>query len=84
MTRARLAAAAALTFLATVLAVLPAPAASAAPQKKLDATLAALWTAVLQTPSAQNSFGTGAPRSTAGTWVARSRRSIPSGRSRAP
>jgi hypothetical protein len=59
MTRARLAAAAALTLLATVLSVLPAQAASAAPQKKLDATLAALWTAVLQTPAAENSFGTG-------------------------
>ena len=59
MRRARLAAAAALTLLATVLSVLAAPAASATPPKKLDATLAALWTAVLQTPSAQNSFGTG-------------------------
>jgi hypothetical protein len=45
--------------LATVLPVLAAPAAGAVPQKKLDATLAALWTEVLQTPSAQNSFGTG-------------------------
>jgi hypothetical protein len=33
--------------------------ASAVPAKKLDANLAALWTTVLQTPSAQNSFGTG-------------------------
>jgi hypothetical protein len=59
MTRARLAAAAALTLLATVLSAFPAPAASAAAQEKRDATLARLWTAVLQTPSAQNSFGTG-------------------------
>ena len=36
-----------------------APAASAVPAKKLDAYLAALWTTVLETPSAQNPFGTG-------------------------
>ena len=36
-----------------------APSAGATPTKKLDAQLGALWTAVLQTPSAQNSFGTG-------------------------
>ena len=36
-----------------------APAASAVPSKKLDDYLAALWTTVLETPSAQNSFGTG-------------------------
>ena len=36
-----------------------APAASAVPVKKLDETLGALWTAVLETPSAQNPFGTG-------------------------
>ena len=59
MTRARLIATAALTLLATVLSILSTPAASAAPQEKRNATLAALWTAVLQTPSAQNSFGTG-------------------------
>jgi hypothetical protein len=35
------------------------PAADAVPAKKLDDNLAALWTTVLQTPSAQNSFGTG-------------------------
>ena len=33
--------------------------ASAAPAKKLESNLAALWTTVLETPSAQNSFGTG-------------------------
>ena len=36
-----------------------APSAGATPTIKLDAQLGALWTAVLQTPSAQNSFGTG-------------------------
>jgi hypothetical protein len=38
-----------------------APVASAIPAKKVDASLAALWTTVLETPSAQNSFGTGGP-----------------------
>ena len=33
--------------------------ASATPTKKLESNLAALWTTVLETPSAQNSFGTG-------------------------
>lgn len=36
-----------------------APSAGATPTITLDAQLGALWTAVLQTPSAQNSFGTG-------------------------
>jgi hypothetical protein len=36
-----------------------APAASAAPPAKFSADLAALWTTVLETPSAHNSFGTG-------------------------
>jgi hypothetical protein len=36
-----------------------APAAGAMPAKKLSPELGALWTKVLQTPSAQNSFGTG-------------------------
>jgi hypothetical protein len=35
--------------------------ASATPAKKLESNLAALWTAVLETPSAQNSFGMGGP-----------------------
>jgi hypothetical protein len=48
-----------LPSLAAVTLGLAAPAASAAPATKLDADLAALWTTVLQTPSAQNSFGTG-------------------------
>jgi hypothetical protein len=39
--------------------VAAAPAASAAPMKKLDDTLGALWTTVLETPSAQNAFGSG-------------------------
>jgi hypothetical protein len=41
-------------------ALVAVPAASAAPAPaKLDAGLAALWTTVLETPSAQNPFGTG-------------------------
>ena len=41
-------------------AVVAAPAASAAPAPvHLDAGLTALWTTVLETPSAQNAFGTG-------------------------
>ncbi len=40
-----------------------APAASAVPTKKLENNLAALWTAALETPSAQNPFGTGGPAS---------------------
>ena len=36
-----------------------APSASAVPSKKLDDYLAALWTTVLETPDAQNPFGTG-------------------------
>jgi hypothetical protein len=38
---------------------LVAPAASAVPQKKLDDHLAALWTTALETPDAQNPFGSG-------------------------
>ena len=45
--------------LAAVTLGLAAPAASAAPAKKLDANLAALWTTVFETPSAQNPFGSG-------------------------
>src|ERR1700722_1328517 len=48
-----------LALLAAVTLGLAAPAASAAPATKLDANLAALWTTVFQTPSAQNPFGTG-------------------------
>jgi hypothetical protein len=48
-----------LPLLAAVTLGLAAPAASAATVTKLNANLAALWTTVLQTPSAQNSFGTG-------------------------
>lgn len=40
---------------------LGAPTAGAAPAKKLDNNLAVLWTTVLETPSAQNSFGSGGP-----------------------
>ncbi len=38
-----------------------APTANAVPVKKLDDNLEALWTTVLETPSAQNPFGTGGP-----------------------
>jgi hypothetical protein len=48
-------------LLAAVTLCVAAPAASAVPSKKLDANLAALWTTVLETPSAQNPFGTGGP-----------------------
>jgi hypothetical protein len=41
-----------LGFAATAASAVPAP-------TKIDADLTALWTKVLQTPSAQNSFGTG-------------------------
>ena len=46
-------------LLAAVTLCVAAPAASPVPSKKLDANLAALWTTVLETPSAQNPFGTG-------------------------
>jgi hypothetical protein len=55
----RLISAATLALLAMVLATGAAPAALAAPDKKLGATLATLWTSVLETPTAHNSFGTG-------------------------
>ena len=46
--------------LLTVIALFAAsPIASASPAKALDSNLAALWTKVFLTPSAQNSFGTG-------------------------
>lgn len=38
---------------------LVAPAANAVPETKLDDNLAALWTTVLETPDAQNPFGSG-------------------------
>jgi hypothetical protein len=40
-----------------------APPAHAVPTKKLDDNLAAVWTVALETPSAQNPFGTGGPAS---------------------
>jgi hypothetical protein len=46
-------------LLAAVALFAAAPSASAVPSKKLDDYLAALWTTVLETPSAQNPFGTG-------------------------
>ena len=48
-----------IVFLAAVAFCVAAPSTSAAPMNKLDDTLAALWTTVLETPSAQNAFGTG-------------------------
>jgi hypothetical protein len=50
-----------LPLLAAVTLGLAAPAASAAAATKLDSNLAALWTKILETPSAQNPFGTGGP-----------------------
>jgi hypothetical protein len=47
-----------LLFAAVTLCV-AAPAASAVPVHKLDDNLGALWTTVLETPDAQNPFGTG-------------------------
>jgi hypothetical protein len=46
-------------LLATIPLFAAVPGASAAAPKKLDDNLAALWTTVLETPSAQNPFGTG-------------------------
>jgi hypothetical protein len=46
-------------LLAVVALGVAAPAASAVPVRQVDADLGALWTKVLETPSAQNSFGTG-------------------------
>jgi hypothetical protein len=48
-----------IVFLAAVALCVAAPPTSAAPTIKLDDTLGALWTTVLETPSAQNAFGTG-------------------------
>ena len=50
---------AAVLLLAAVALGLVAPAANAVPEKKLDVNLAALWTTVLETPDAQNPFGSG-------------------------
>jgi hypothetical protein len=46
-------------LLAAVAFCVAAPPTSAAPVKKLDNALGAMWTTVLETPSAQNPFGTG-------------------------
>jgi hypothetical protein len=51
-----------------------APSAGAVPDKKLGGTLGALWERILETPSAENPFGSGGARSTASTWAARLRR----------
>ncbi|HWH99590.1 MAG TPA: hypothetical protein VNT27_04610 [Propionibacteriaceae bacterium] len=50
---------AAVLLSAAVTLGLVAPAASAVPRKKLDDYLAPLWTTVLETPDAQNPFGSG-------------------------
>jgi hypothetical protein len=50
---------AAVLLLAAVPLGLVAPAANAVPEKKLDNYLAAMWTTVLETPDAQNPFGSG-------------------------
>jgi hypothetical protein len=50
---------AAVLLSAVVALGLVGPAASAVPEKKLDDYLAALWTTVLETPDAQNPFGSG-------------------------
>jgi hypothetical protein len=48
-----------IVLLTAIVLFAAAPAASAVPSKKLDDYLAALWTTVLETPDAQNPFGTG-------------------------
>jgi hypothetical protein len=48
-----------IVFLAAVAFCVAAPPTGAVPTNKFDDTLGALWTAVLETPSAQNAFGTG-------------------------
>jgi len=48
-----------IVLLAAIALFAAAPVASATPTKKLDNVLAALWTTVLVTPSAQNPFGVG-------------------------
>jgi hypothetical protein len=54
---------AAVLVLAAVALGLVAPAANAVPETTLDDNLAALWTTILQTPKAQNPFGSGGPKS---------------------
>ena len=66
-------------LLVAVALCLGAPTAGAVPAKKLDNNLAALWTTILQTPSAQNPFGTGVPHLRASTSAARLRRLGPHG-----
>ena len=48
-----------IVLLAAVTLCVAAPAASAVSVKKLERNLGAVWTTVLETPSAQNPFGTG-------------------------
>ena len=49
-----------IVMIALVVVGVSAPAVGATPAKKLEPELGALWTKVLQTPSAQNSFGVAA------------------------
>jgi hypothetical protein len=58
--------------------------ASAAPVKKLESNLAVLWTTVLETPSAQNSFGTGGSAFACWDSAARLRHWRPAASSPAP
>ncbi|GAA2164098.1 hypothetical protein FHX52_2226 [Humibacillus xanthopallidus] len=59
MSRVRLVTIVVSALLATVFSAGAGPTASAAPQAQANDALAALWTSVLETPSAQNSFGDG-------------------------
>ena len=59
MSRVRLMSIVVSAVLAAVFSAGAAPTATAAPQAQVNDTLAALWTSVLETPSAQNSFGNG-------------------------
>ena len=59
MTRVRLATIVVAALLSTVVTAGAAPTATAAPQAQVNDTLAALWTSVLETPSAMNAFGDG-------------------------
>jgi hypothetical protein len=66
VTRALIVLAATLGIVFAQIALASATAASAPRSSKLESNLAALWTTVLETPSAQNSFGTGG--SAFGCW----------------
>ena len=59
MSRVRLATIVVAALLSTVFTAGASPTATAAPQTQVNDTLAALWTSVLETPSAKNAFGDG-------------------------